>query len=185
MVPNLCFIGLCDHSALRWARLCLTTPSSAGGVLSQDASSKASAISIEIGQSIAITERSRLIPQGQLSLGKIDGERFTDTGGTAVNFGSNESRSGRIGLAYEYVAEQSKFYGIANIVRDMDSLSKVELANLEFSTDTNETWGEIGVGGSFTMQNNTKLYGEVSYSQGSYNSDVKAYSANIGIKLNW
>ena len=26
MVPNLCFIGLCDHSTLRWVWLCLTTP---------------------------------------------------------------------------------------------------------------------------------------------------------------
>ena len=26
MVPNLRFIGLCDHGTLRWARLCLTTP---------------------------------------------------------------------------------------------------------------------------------------------------------------
>ena len=159
--------------------------SSAGGVLSQDASSKASAVSMEIGHRIAITERSRLIPQGQISLGRIDGERFTDTGGTSVNFGSNKSRSGRIGLAYEYVAEQSKFYGIGSIIRDMDSVSKVEAAGLEFSANTNETWAEIGVGGSFTMQSNAKLYGEVSYSQGSYNSDVKAYSANIGIKLNW
>ena len=53
------------------------------------------------------------------------------------------------------------------------------------SANVRETWGEIGLGGSYAMNDNSKLYGEVSYSQAFNNSDINALSANAGIQILW
>ena len=73
--------------------------SSAGGSLVKDVSSKAYALSVEIGHRIALSETTGIIPQGQLSWGRVDVDSFTDTGSTAVDPGSNDTTTGRLGLA--------------------------------------------------------------------------------------
>ena len=159
--------------------------SSAGGSLIKDVSSKAYALSVEIGHRIALSETTRLIPQGQLSWGRVDGDSFTDTGSTAVDPGSNDTTTGRLGLAYEYVADEATFYGIGNIVHDFGSDSTVNAGVTSLSANVRETWGEIGLGGSYAVNDNSKLYGEVSYSQAFNNSDINALSASAGIQILW
>ncbi len=159
--------------------------SSAGGSLIKDVSSKAYALSVEIGHRIALSETTRLIPQGQLSWGRVDGDSFTDTGSTTVDPGSNDTTTGRLGLAYEYVADEATFYGIGNIVHDFGGDSAVDAGVTSLSADVRETWGEIGLGGSYAVNDNSKLYGEVSYSQAFNNSDINALSASAGIQILW
>ncbi|MDB2502336.1 autotransporter outer membrane beta-barrel domain-containing protein, partial [Paracoccaceae bacterium] len=159
--------------------------SSAGGLLVEDASSRTNAISMEVGHRIVLAQNEALIPQVQLTRGKVDGASFTDTGGTVVDLGSNETRTGRVGIAYEYVSDDTEFYGIGSILRDFGSASEMEAGNLSLLADTRETWGEIGVGGSYIMDEQTNLFGEVSYRQALNNSDMKAISVNAGIQINW
>lgn len=109
--------------------------SSAGGSLIKDVSSKAYALSVEIGHRIALSETTRLIPQGQLSWGRVDGDSFTDTGSTTVDPGSNDTTTGRLGLAYEYVADEATFYGIGNIVHDFGGDSTVDAGAASLSAD--------------------------------------------------
>jgi fibronectin-binding autotransporter adhesin len=159
--------------------------SSAGGLLVEDASSRTNAISMEVGHRIVLAQNEALIPQVQLTRGKVDGASFTDTGGTVVDLGSNETRTGRVGIAYEYVSDDTEFYGIGSILRDFGSASEMAAGNLSLLADTRETWGEIGVGGSYIMDEQTNLFGEVSYRQALNNSDMKAISVNAGIQINW
>ncbi|MDB3962326.1 autotransporter outer membrane beta-barrel domain-containing protein [Paracoccaceae bacterium] len=159
--------------------------SSAGGLLIEDASSRTNAISMEVGHRIVLAQNEALIPQVQLTRGKVDGASFTDTGGTVVDLGSNETRTGRVGIAYEYVSDDTEFYGIGSILRDFGSASEMAAGNLSLLADTRETWGEIGVGGSYIMDEQTNLFGEVSYRQALNNSDMKAISVNAGIQINW
>ncbi|MEJ6751959.1 MAG: autotransporter outer membrane beta-barrel domain-containing protein, partial [Amylibacter sp.] len=169
--------------------------SSAGGVLAESVSSKAYALSLEVGHHIALSEKAGLIPQGQLSWGRIDGAEFTDTGNTAVDMGSNDTQTGRVGLAYEYVIDnQSTFYAIGSIVRDFKRANKVKAGTASFSEDINETWGEIGIGGSIVLDEasgfgsankTTKLYGGVFQRQSSNNSDIKVLAVNAGIQIEW
>ena len=159
--------------------------SSAGGLLVEDASSRTNAISMEVGHRIMLAQNEALIPQVQLTRGKVDGASFTDTGGTVVDLGSNETRTGRVGIAYEYVSDDTEFYGIGSILRDFGSASEMAAGNLSLLADTRETWGEIGVGGSYIMDEQTNLFGEVSYRQALNNSDMKAISVNAGIQINW
>ena len=159
--------------------------SSAGGLLVEDASSRTNAISMEVGHRIVLAQNEALVPQVQLTQGKVDGASFTDTGGTVVDLGSNETRTGRVGIAYEYVSDDTEFYGIGSILRDFGSASEMAAGNLSLLADTRETWGEIGVGGSYIMDEQTNLFGEVSYRQALNNSDMKAISVNAGIQINW
>ena len=159
--------------------------SSAGGLLVEDASSRTNAISMEVGHRIVLAQNEALVPQVQLTQGKVDGASFTDTGGTVVDLGSNETRTGRVGIAYEYVSGDTEFYGIGSILRDFGSASEMAAGNLSLLADTRETWGEIGVGGSYIMDEQTNLFGEVSYRQALNNSDMKAISVNAGIQINW
>jgi fibronectin-binding autotransporter adhesin len=159
--------------------------SSAGGLLVEDASSRTNAISMEVGHRIMLAQNEALVPQVQLTQGKVDGASFTDTGGTVVDLGSNETRTGRVGIAYEYVSDDTEFYGIGSILRDFGSASEMAAGNLSLLADTRETWGEIGVGGSYIMDEQTNLFGEVSYRQALNNSDMKAISVNAGLQINW
>lgn len=159
--------------------------SSEDGLLVKDASSKANLMSVEIGHRIAISETSGLIPQVQLSRGAVNGARFTDEVGMTIDLGTSITKKWRMGVAYDYVTDQSKLYGVGSFVMDSDSVSNVLAAGSNLSETIGDTWGEIGIGGTFTMSNDVSLFGEVSYSQAINNSDAKAYSANVGIKLNW
>ncbi|MDB4220436.1 autotransporter outer membrane beta-barrel domain-containing protein, partial [Amylibacter sp.] len=159
--------------------------SSEDGLLVKDASSNANSMSVEIGHRIAISETSGLIPQVQLSRGGVNGARFTDEVGMAIDLGTSITKKWRMGVAYDYVTDQSKLYGVGSFVMDSDSVSNVLAAGSNLSETIGDTWGEIGIGGTFTMSNDVSLFGEVSYSQAINNSDAKAYSANVGIKLNW
>ena len=159
--------------------------SSVGGLLVEDASSRTNAISMEVGHRIVLAQNEGLIPQVQLTRGKVDGASFTDTGGTVVDLGSNETRTGRVGIAYEYVSDDTEFYGIGSILHDFGNASKMKAGNLSLLADTRETWGEIGFGGSYIMDEQTNFFGEVSYRQALNNSDMKAISVNAGIQINW
>ncbi|MDA7760082.1 autotransporter outer membrane beta-barrel domain-containing protein, partial [Amylibacter sp.] len=155
------------------------------GLLVKDALSKASSMSIEIGHRIAISETSGLTPQVQLSRGRVNGAHFTDEGDNTIDLGNSITKKWRMGFAYDYLTDQSKFYGIGSLVRDFDSVSNVTAAGSNLSDTVGEIWGEFGVGGAFTIANGTSLFGEVAYSRAINGTDAKAYSANVGIKLNW
>jgi outer membrane autotransporter protein len=169
--------------------------SSAGGVLAESVSSNAYALSVEVGHRIALSEKAGLIPQVQLSWGRIDGSEFTDTGNTAVDMRSNDTQTGRVGLAYEYVNNnQSTFYAIGSIVHDFKRANKVKAGITSFSEDINATLGEIGIGGSIVldeasgfgpMKRTSKVYGGVFYRQSFDNSDIKVFAVNAGIQIDW
>ena len=117
--------------------------------------------------------------------GRSNGANFTDTAGTIVDLGTSVTKTGRIGLAYEYQVAQSTFYSSGSIIHDFGSSTTVEAAGQSFSEDTNTTWGEVGVGGSYTMNKATQLYGQVGYRQALNNSKSNALSANVGIQIQW
>ena len=159
--------------------------SSTGGVLATGQDSTAYALSAEVGHRFELSETSALIPQAQLILGQVDGASFTDTAGNAVDLGSNSSTVGRLGLAYEYESGDNTFYAIANILHDFSGANTVDVAGASLSSNTSETWGEFGVGGSIAMNETTNFYGEVSYRQAFDNSDSSALAATAGISIKW
>jgi len=159
--------------------------SMAGVSLATGQDSTAYALSAEVGHRFALSETATLIPQAQLVWGQVDGASFTDTAGNAVDLGSNSSTMGRLGLAYEHTGDDGTFYAIGNILHDFSGANTVDVAGASLSSDTGETWGEIGFGGSVAVNETTNFYGEVSYRQAFDNSDSNALAATAGISIKW
>jgi outer membrane autotransporter protein len=167
--------------------------SSAAGSLTEGELSRAYALSAEVGHRFALNETSALVPQAQLTWGRVDGGSFTDSAGNAVDLGSNDRTIGRIGLAYEYTPDtatdgnQTKAYVIGNILHDFSGDSSVNVAGADLSTGAAETtWGEIGLGGSYAMDANTTLYGEAAYRASFDGSSANnGLSGTVGLRIQW
>jgi outer membrane autotransporter protein len=163
------------------------------GSLAKGQSVKAYALSAEVGHRFAISETATLVPQAQLMWGRIDGGAFTDSQGNAVDLGSDDRTIGRIGLAYEYApnkaagGNQTKAYVIGNILHDFSGGSSVKVAGTTLSTKAAEkTWAEIGVGGSYAIDENKTLYGEAAYRTSfSGSSDNNGLSGTVGLRIQW
>ena len=61
--------------------------SSAAGSLAEGELSKAYALSAEVGHRFELDQNTTLVPQAQLTLGKLHGASFTDSAGNAVDLG--------------------------------------------------------------------------------------------------
>ena len=163
--------------------------SSAAGALAEGELSKAYALSAEVGHRFAMDQNTALVPQAQLTAGRVDGAGFTDSANNVVDLGNNSTALVRVGLAYEYETggNRDKLYVIGNILHDFSSDSSVNVAGADLSTSAGEaTWGEIGVGGSVTMNDTTTLYGEASYrSAFSGGSDNNGLALTTGLRMQW
>jgi fibronectin-binding autotransporter adhesin len=143
--------------------------SSAAGNLASGELVKTAAVSLEVGHRFELSDNRALVPQAQLTWGLVDGGSFTDTAGNSVDLGRNESLIGRLGLAYEFAdttsgGDQRKGYVIGNILHDFSSDHSVTVAGAPLSASTDQTWGEIGVGGSYQFNDGkSSVYGEAAY----------------------
>ena len=167
--------------------------SSAAGSLAEGELSKAYALSAEVGHRFELDQNTTLVPQAQLTLGKLHGASFTDSAGNAVDLGNNNSTVGRLGLAYEYEnndrtdGNRAKAYVIGNILHDFSTDSTVRVAGADLSTSASgATWGEIGLGGSVTVDaNKTTVYGEASY-RGAFNGGSNSgLGLTAGLRVQW
>jgi fibronectin-binding autotransporter adhesin len=162
--------------------------SSGAGDLISGHSSTAYALSLEVGQTFKLSETGTLIPQAQLTMDTLDGGSFTDSVGNAVDLGSKSTTVGRVGLAYEYVtpASANKFYVIGNVVHDFSGSSAVNVADASLSTSAaSDTWGEIGLGGSYAVADDMVLYGGISYRQSFDNSKDNSLATTAGLRIQW
>ena len=153
--------------------------SSGAGKLTTGQNMKAYALSAEVGHRFALNANSALVPQAQLTWGRIDGGSFKDAAGNAVTLGNNDSLIGRLGLAYEYEYSEGwlfgdraaagsknhreKVYVIGNILHDFAGKSSVDVNAATLSTSGADTWAEVGLGGSIVWDENKTLYTEASY----------------------
>jgi outer membrane autotransporter protein len=165
--------------------------SSLHGVLAEDELARTAAASIEVGRRFALDANSGLIPQAQLTWASVDGGSFIDSAGNAVDLGTTERVTGRLGLAYDYEWEDTdqgsmqNVYGIVNILHDFSSDASVDVAGASLASEREATWGEIGLGGSMTWNETTTLYGEASYRQAFGSSDSSGLAATAGLRSQW
>ncbi len=165
--------------------------SSAGGSLIDGHTSKAYALSIEIGQRYEQNQNWALVPQAQLTWGKVDGGSFTDRIGNVIDLENNESLLGRLGLACEYenndVVEGSrkKAYVIGNILHDFSDNNNVNVNDIGLRSAMEATWGELGVGGSIAPNDSLVFYGEISYRTPLNRGDDDGAHLTVGMRLRW
>ncbi len=176
--------------------------SAVAGELANDQDATALAFSAEVGHRMTVSEHTALVPQAQLSYARIWGGEFTDNQGTKVDLGTNDSLIGRLGLAYEYEYsegwlfgdraaagpqhQREKVYAIANILHDFSDDSSVSVGSADLASSGQDTWGEIGLGGSMTWDENKVVYTEGSYRRAfDQGDDNWGASVEVGFRMSW
>lgn len=173
--------------------------SSASGQLVDGGNATTYALSVEVGHRFEVSANSALVPQAQLTWGSVDGGSFTDTASNTVDLGSTESLTGRIGLAYEYEysegwlfgnrqakgnqGHREKAYVIGNILHDFSGASSVNVNGTSLSSDSAQTWAEVGIGGSIVWDESKTLYTEGTYRRSLSNSDNEGFGLAAGLRI--
>ena len=151
------------------------------------------AFGLEAGHRFALTDKQSIIPQAQLTLGQVEGDSFVDDEGNEMDPGSNDSLVARLGLAYSYALSdasgrnQANFYVVGNLLSTLSGISKVRVGNAEIRTEYEPTWGEVGLGGSIAIRENTRIYAEGTYKTALFDSveESEGYSFSVGMNINW
>jgi len=154
------------------------------------------ALSLEGGHRIGIDDHWTLIPQAQLTYSNVRFDAFTDPFGANVSLDSAESLRGRIGLAVEHQSswtneqgqiQRASLYGIGNLHYDFLDGTRVDVSGTGFSSRNDPLWGEIGLGGTYSWDNDKySLYGELSASTSLTNfGDSYSLGGKAGLRVQW
>ena len=182
---------------VNWVKADISTTKE--GDLVRGADLTAYALSGEVGYRHALNRNAAIVPQAQLSWGKVSGDSFTDELGNKVDLGSNTRLTGRLGIAYEYEYSEGwlfgnrsasphdqhreKFYAIANLLHDFENESAVKVNGVSLEQQDTRTWGEIGLGGSIIWDENKTLYTETSYRKALNGSDSDGLHLTAGFRM--
>ncbi len=155
------------------------------------------AAGVEVGQHFDVSERKHwLVPQAQLSWGRMGSSTLVDSVQNQVRFDSAEQLVARLGVAYQFRPsgelrssdmDGKMLYVIGNILHDFASTNGVSVNGVALGARGKRSWAEVGVGGSAQLNKNALFYGELAYRSalGSGSSGNKDLSANVGIRVNW
>ncbi|WP_244967816.1 autotransporter outer membrane beta-barrel domain-containing protein [Xenorhabdus budapestensis] len=156
------------------------------------------ALSLETGQQFDLSPEWSLTPQAQLVFSSIDMNNFHDIFGAKVRFDQSRNMKLRVGTTIDYSQkwhdDQSKdekaanLYGLFNIRQELLGRNDaVDVANLVFLSGNDPTWGETGVGGSYSWnKGNSFVYGQTSVNTSLNNfADSYELSAKIGLRVTW
>ncbi|MEX0446537.1 autotransporter outer membrane beta-barrel domain-containing protein [Xenorhabdus sp. SGI246] len=156
------------------------------------------AVSLEAGQQFDLSPEWSLTPQAQLVFSSIDMNNFHDIFGAKVRFDQSRNMKLRLGATLDYSQkwrnDQSKdekaanLYGLFNIRQELQgSNDAVDVANVTFHGGNDRTWGETGIGGSYSWnKGNSLVYGQTSVNTSLNNfADSYELSAKIGLRMTW
>ncbi|MEL7211067.1 MAG: autotransporter outer membrane beta-barrel domain-containing protein [Pseudomonadota bacterium] len=146
--------------------------SSAGGKMAESIDASTFAVSAEIGQRFDQFENWSLVPQAQLMWSNTEIEDFTDNLGNDVSFQGGDSQIARLGVAFEYIADenkpnaragnyQNKLYGIVNVLHDFAAEYETDISGVSLDGGRQKTWLEAGLGGTYQIDEKSSVYGEI------------------------
>ncbi|MBC8946139.1 autotransporter protein YapJ [Xenorhabdus indica] len=156
------------------------------------------ALSLEAGQQVDLSPEWSLTPQAQLVFSSIDMNNFHDTFGAKVRFDQSRNMKLRVGTTIDYSQkwhdDQSKdektanLYALFNIRQELLGRNDaVDVANVTFHGGNDRTWGETGIGGSYSWNDSHSfVYGQTSVNTSLNNfADSYELSAKIGLRVTW
>lgn len=128
-------------------------------------------LSAEYGRKKYIDEHWSIEPQAQLTLGYLDGARYTTSNGIHVSQSDPNSVLGRIGCNFMYdMDENNTVYLKANWLHQFAGNYGVTLTNgndsLRIDNNDHDTWFEYGFGFACMIGKNKHLYADVERSTG-------------------
>jgi len=160
----------------------------AAGTLARGEEGTLTSFSLEAGRRFAVGANAALVPQAQLTFGRLNGADFTDASGNAVDLGSQSMTTARLGLAWEYRNPETPgttVYIIGNLLRDLASETTVTVDGTTLTAKNDRTWAEIGLGGTFALNATTTAYAEGSYRTATDGGDNDAFALTAGFRKVW
>jgi fibronectin-binding autotransporter adhesin len=180
----------------RWTRFNSDLYStSAAQVLKNGNKGSGYAVGVEAGQRFRLGEAWSLTPQVQVNYGRAVFNAFNDAYGANVSVQQGRGLIGRAGLALDYRnawqgsrgAIDSHLYAIANLYRDFEGATRVDVSGADLASRNERLWGGLGVGGSLDWGHGLySIYGEVQGKTGlSHFGDSHDVTGTLGFRMRW
>lgn len=144
-------------------------------------------LNVEYGRKKDMGDKWYIEPQGQLTLGYLDGDKYRLNNGILVDQGGISSLVGRIGFNIgRDLDEKTNLYFKANLLHEFlgdYSLNMKDAAtgeSLRKEGSFQDTWGEIGVGAAIQTGENSHIYFDVEKTFGG--DFTKDWAWNAGVR---
>lgn len=164
--------------------------SQGGGTLLDGHDDEVYSASIEIGQRIALAGGTTIVPQAQLSWGRMGSGQLTDELGNLVSLGDRETLTSRIGMTVEWDLAETELgagqiYGFGNVLHDLSGSRTVTVAGTDVTQSGAGDWVELGGGFSLQPTETTNLFGQISYREAFDGVSGDAVAVSAGLRMQW
>ena len=153
---------------------------------SGDFDTKGTSLSVEYNKRMNQDNGIFIEPQAQLTLGHINGNKYTTKNGTRVEYDGIDSAVARLGIVVGKDFDKGNVYLKASALHEFGGKGAVEMsaadgAFLRESKDYNGSWFELGLGTNWQTSKNSHVYLDV---ERSFNGAFeKQWQINAG--MNW
>jgi fibronectin-binding autotransporter adhesin len=164
--------------------------SQGGGLLLDGHDDVVYSASFEVGQRIELQGGTTLVPQAQLSWGRMRDGTLTDSLGNVVSFADRETLTSRIGLTVEQDLGDTDLgsgtvFAFANVLNDLSGSRTVTVAGTDLTQSGTGDWLELGGGFSVQSSETTNLFGQVSYREAFDGVRGDAVAVSAGLRMQW
>jgi fibronectin-binding autotransporter adhesin len=164
--------------------------SQGGGELLNDHDDVVYSASAEVGKRIELQGGTTLVPQAQLSWGKMRDGSLTDNLGNVVSFADRETLTSRVGLTVEQDVTGSswgagKVFGFGKVLHDLEGSRTATVAGTDVTQSGTGDWLELGGGFSLQPTENSNVFGQVSYREAFNGVDGDAIAVSAGWRMQW
>lgn len=154
------------------------------------------ALSLEAGRRYALSGGWTWVPQAQLIYSSVSFDDFfyLNPNGSAVGVsgGNGDSLLGRAGVRLEHLSRNAangqrfQGYGIVNLTYEFLDGPSVNVGFTPLTQDAERLWGEVGLGGTWALNDRFSLYGEGLYSTALADfGDSYTVRGTLGLRYNW
>lgn len=156
-----------------------------GNNIDADYSTHGCSISGEYGYKKNLSSGWYVLPQMQVTLGKLQGYDYINSQDTVISQSAANFALGRVGVN---VGREHKDYNVylkANLLHDFGGTGEMTASNFGRTIDVatlggHDTWVEVGVGMNAKLKKNLTMYGDV---EKTFGADIqKKWQVNAGVR---
>jgi fibronectin-binding autotransporter adhesin len=154
------------------------------GTLADGNNGMGQAYSVEMGKRTPIDGMLSVTPQIQMVYSTVGFDRFTDPNDAVVSSKLGDSLKTRWGISLDRQDARSHLYAVGSFFYEWLDGTVADVSGTPITRTNDRLWGELGFGGSVTLDDRLVLYGEAS-ADTALNDFGKSYSLKgvAGLRL--
>lgn len=150
--------------------------------------------SVEMGQTVPLSQGWSIMPLIQASWTHLDLNSFVDSSGNAISFDETSAVKGRAGLRLNRQAEWSDvsghmrsftFHATGNMRRDFTQGTVVNVADTALDQKQKRLWVEGGLGATYVWNRKLSLFTETAYSRAVTGGRNNSFRPSLGLQALW